>query len=220
MKIAIITAITGGMDDFKAFPLQIVRNDDHKCVFLRQDDSNVPPELKHLNKRTQALYFKQQMHKYMPGFDVYIWLDGKIQVLCADFVQQCLDALGTGELAILKHGERSCVYEEVNHILHQIRHGNKYLAVRYGDRALGAQLRTMVKDGYPMNNGLNDCSIICVRGTEAMAELFSEWWKKCQDEKAFDQIWIKFLAWFFEQKINDIEFKPASFKLVKHNKVQ
>lgn len=219
MKIAVITAITGGMDTFKEWPYQI-NIGSHDVSFHRYVDSDVPGRFRHLNPRTQALYFKQQMHEYLPGFDVYLWLDGKIQVLCADFIEQCLGALGDSSLAILKHGERNCVFDEVRHIQRQIRHRNAYLTARYGDRDLISQAKTIAKLNYPAGAGLNDCSIIAVRGDDAAQMLFKSWWDMCQDQKAFDQIWIRALAWLNKIEIKNIVLKPASFKLVKHLKVQ
>jgi len=220
MRIAIITGITGGMDDFKGFPLQMVTNGQLDAVFTRLTDKDVPKEFQHLNKRTQALYFKQQMMNYMPGFDLYLWIDGKVQVDTHHFVQQCIDALGDNDLAILEHGTRKCVYEEVRYITEQIENGSDYLAKRYADRGLIEQANLMLSAGYPEDAGLNDCSIFIVRNKESTKRLFGSWWDRCKHEKAFDQIWIRYLAWSQYIKIQPIKFRPNSFHLVKHKKIQ
>lgn len=215
MKIAVVTAITGGMDALKLIPDQSVPY--HRFIFT---DSDVPDHLKDLNKRTQALYFKQQTAAIIPGYDVYIWLDGKIQVLAYDFIQQCIDALGTGDLAVLKHGDRSCVYEELDYIIDQMAKGSGYLCTRYADRDLPGQKLSLQRRGYPIGNRLNDCSIIVSRNSDAVKMVMNEWWVHCLDQKAFDQVWLKYYTWAYGVPINDIVFKPASFKLVKHLKVR
>lgn len=219
MKIAIITGITGGMDEFKAFPLQIV-DGEHQATYIRLTDKDVPEQYKGLNKRTQALYFKQQMHTYMAGYDLYIWIDGKVQINRADFVRQCLDAIQGHDLAILKHGSRSCVYDEVDYIMDQIDKGSEYLAARYSGRRLYSQTDFMQRMNYPKNAGLNDCSIFIVRGGLGMQAIFNRWWGKCSDQMAFDQIWIRYFMWQEHQKIKSVEFTPGTFYLVKHKKVQ
>lgn len=211
MKIALITAITGGMDDWKDIPEQSVAFTQH-----RYTDEHVPEQYQCLNQRTRALYFKQQMHEYLPGYDVYIWVDGKVQILAYDFVEQCIKALGDGDLAILRHGSRSSCREEVEYITNQIAKGDKYLSTRYAHRDLPGQLKIMQDNGYPDDRGLNDCSIIAVRNNNKTKNVFNGWWTSCKYQGWFDQIAIQLAAWICGVTITPIDFKPASFKLVKH----
>lgn len=209
-EIPIITAITGGFDEPKDVPAQNIPVKRH--MFTGGLDAGYS-----LNERTQALYFKQQMHKVIPGHDYYIWIDGKVQVLAHDFAQQCVDALGDNDIAILRHGSRSSVKEEVMYILWQIGKGDRYLTTRYGHRDLASQWQYMDDAGYPDMSGLNDCSIICMRNTDAARQVMDKWWMMCSDGIWFDQIVIKQVAWECGVEISPIDLKPASFKLVKHN---
>lgn len=213
MRIDVITAIIGGMDEPKELPAQSVL-----CRRALFTDADVPAYYHDLNPRTQALYFKQQLH-VVSDADIMIWLDGKVQPLAYDFVAQCVAALDNADVAILKHGSRSCVYEELDYITSEIRRGSTYLAARYDHRDLPGQRREIKATGYPKRAGLNDCSIIAMRRTDAVCELMDSWWGRCQDEISFDQVWIKVLAWQHGVTIAPIELKPASFKLVKHLKV-
>lgn len=207
MRIALISAIVGGFDTPKIVPEQSVAFDHY-----RFSDFDVPAEYRHLNPRTQALYFKQQMHHICPGYDIYIWVDGKVQITSATFIQQCIDSLGDGVIAMPPHpAGRTSVREEVDYITDQILKGDRYCSDRYGQRNLMTQLHEM---GDWDDDQLNDCCIIiCNPNT-----VFDEWWDKCQDEIAYDQIWIQYFFWINGTRIRNINFQPGSYKLVKHLK--
>lgn len=215
MKIALITAITNNFDEPKVIPEQTVPH-----IRLLFTEKEVPEQYRHLDSRTQALYFKQQMHRYAPEFDVWIWVDGKIQIDRTDFIQQCLDALGDNGLAILKHGERNCVYEEINYIIKKTRAESPYFVSRFANRldVLNGDLKNLRDSNYPKNNGLHDCSVMVWRNSPGNEFLQNEWWGQCSKYKRFDQSEIHYLAWFNGRKITPIELTPGSFHLVKHNK--
>lgn len=217
MKIAVISAVTGGMDQPKRLPPQSVK---HQFFFFT--DKDVPREYRHLDKRTQALYFKQQMHRAAPGFDVYIWLDGKIQIDRSDFISQCITALGNNDIAILKHGERDCVYDELNYILAKLDAGVPYFVARFYNRRyrLIEQGVELDKSNYPKHNGLHDCSIMVWRSNITSNFIANRWFSNCHQLQYFDQVEIHFSCWLHKVKISTIEFKPETFHLVKHQKIQ
>jgi len=221
-KIAIITAITGRMDEVKFLPEQIKESPLIQIDRHHFNDLQVPVELRKLNKRQQALYFKQQFFHIVPGYDVYIWIDGKIQVDSPTFVEQCLKALGDGELAILKHGERDCVYDELNYIIQKTEAGSEYFVRRFAYRLkiLKRDMEFMRGRGYPEKAGLHDCSIMVWRNTEQNINLAGAWWATCKEYDGFDQVVIHELSHLVKQKIQPIVFEPGSFHLVKHLKVQ
>jgi len=205
MTTALVTAIIGGIDEVKPVPEQTVPFT--RYLFTEPLDGN--------NPRQQALYYKTQIHKTCEA-DLYIWIDGKVQITSPDFIKQCVDALGFGNISILKHHERNCIYKEVDHIEMCISKGNPYLTPRYAHRPLRKQVEAYRTQGYPVNAGLNDCCIFIVRG-QTMADIFDKWWYECQMDW-FDQISIRFLCWFYQQPINNIVFKPGSFADIPHVK--
>lgn len=208
MKIALVTAVIGGIDEIKEIPEQTLKFD--RFLFTEPFKGT-----EHLSTRNQALYYKTQIHT-LGDYDYYLWIDGKVQVTSNDFIEQCLAAL-KDDIAILKHHERSCIYQEVDHIEHCIKKGNEYLKVRYAHRPLRKQADVYKSCGYPTNNGLNDCCIFVVRG-QAMSKVFNDWWYECSCFDWFDQISIQFLCWHNHKKINSIIFKPGSFQDIPHIK--
>jgi hypothetical protein len=209
MKISVATAIIGAVDTVKTIPDQTVK-------FNHTVYTGPKYGTEYLSPRNQALYYKTQIHK-LTDADFYIWIDGKVQITCDDFIAQCISAIQGADIAILKHHERNCIYKEVDHIYHCISKGNEYLAPRYANRPLREQAAAYKTQGYPTNAGLNDCCIFIVRGQQ-MNDVFAKWWYECSELDWFDQISIRFLCWFYGKKINDIVFKPGSFKDIPHVK--
>lgn len=207
MSIAHITAVIGGIDDEHEVPEQTIKA--HKWFFTGKQHPG-------LSDRQAALYYKQQHHNFLTGYDYYIWTDGKIKITCNDFYQQLIDQLGESEIGIMKHLYRDCIYKEVDHIEHCIKHGNEYLATRYAHRPIREQVNAYKKQGYPRDNGLNDCCIFITRNTPNVRTIFNEWWRVCSEFDHFDQTAIKFICWNEATIIQDIVFRPGSFIDVPH----
>lgn len=211
-KPTIVTAIIGGIDSPKPVPEQ---NTD----FSRFDITLSPEGIKG-NDRMKALYFKCNLLSLGFDSDIIIWLDGKIQPLSNDFVEQILQHMQGHEIAVLKHHERYCIYQEVDHIEHCMKRGNDYLLTRYKDKPIRKQVETYRYAGYPANAGLWDCSIIAVRNTDTMRDVLADWWKDVYERDGFDQTALPFYCWKRRVIINPIIFKPGSYDNVPHIKMK
>lgn len=209
MNIALVTAVIGGIDDFKSVPEQSIPATGFYYTDLLAKHT-------YLDHRRQALYFKTQMHEIIPEFDFYIWIDGKIQITSKDFIKSCVDQLGYNDFAILKHHERKCIYTEIDHILHCIKKGNTYLATRYAHRPLREEKNYWTSFVYPRNNGLNDCKIFIVRNNKKMNGIFNAWWRYIKNFNFFDQTTIQVLCWLGNVKIKNLVFEPGMYEDVPH----
>lgn len=205
-RITVVTANIGGIDQDHEIPVQSVG---FERVYV-----TTAPMLEGTD-REKALYYKCNLHDF--DADVTIWLDGKVQVLATNFIQQILDALGEGNLAIMKHLYRSCIYQEIDHIEHCIKHNNQYLKTRYAGKPIRKQVEAYRYFGYPANAGLYDCCIIAVRnGSPGVHHVFKNWWHDVYDLKGFDQVALPFYAWLYGVKIQPVVFKENSFIDVPH----
>jgi len=207
LKIAVFTAVIGGIDAPRDAPLQNIPVD---FYYYTEGAPGVVG-----NDRTQALWYKTHI-VFDERYDIVIWLDGKIQVLALDFIEQVVNALGTNEVSVLKHHERACIYQEVDHIEHCMRKGNKYLLTRYQNKPIRAQVEAYRYFGYPKNNGLGDCAIIAAWAIPKTQEIFEAWWKDVYKLNGFDQVALPFYCWRAGVEISPIVFKPASFIDVPH----
>jgi hypothetical protein len=219
MKIAVVTAIFGGMDTPKPFPEQSI-----KCDYFCFTEENSPFPLSNLPDRLKAKYFKLQAHRVLPGYDYYVWIDGNIEVKSPDFVKKMVDAAKYG-IAIQKHHERETIAEEIDFIL---KSENIYLTIRYGVQPLQEEYEYYLSNEMSPDAPLYSCNIFAWGNDTdywGTPSFFDEWWKLVLLWSWFDQSAFSFIA---EDRaysmINVIDlghmFDSPYFTLHPHNKMQ
>jgi hypothetical protein len=186
MKIAVITAVFGGMDTEKPFCKQSV---DCDRIFINEQNSPFP--LPNLPPRLQAKYFKLQAHRAFPGYDCYVWIDGNIEVTSPMFVEEITDRL-RGEICIQRHHERKTIKEEIDFILNS---DNPYLTTRYGAQPLKEEYEYYLREGMEEDAALYSCNIFAWHSTEKTNGFFDKWWRLTLEWSWFDQSQFSFLAW-------------------------
>jgi len=188
MKIAVVTAIFGGMDNPKPFPEQSI-----PCDYFCFTEENSPAPLPNLPDRLKAKYFKLQMHRVLPGYDYYVWIDGNIEVKNKEFVEFMTTNLLYG-IAIQRHHERETIEQEVEFILSS---DNVYLTQRYGNQPLRQEYEWYLSEEMPPDAPLYACNIFAMsndddyRGTPSF---FDMWWQIVLQWSWFDQSAFSFLA--------------------------
>lgn len=190
MKIAVITAIFGGIDKPKYFAPQSV-----ECDRIVITEQNTPVPLPNLPPRLQAKYFKLQPHRVWPEYDIFVWIDGNIEITSPDFVKAMTENLSG--IRIQRHHERQTIGEEIAHILAS---KNEYVTTRYGAQPLKQEYEFYLKEGMPETASLYSCNIFSfaiasqypVNSTEIF---FDKWWDLVLAWSWFDQSAFSFLAW-------------------------
>lgn len=188
MKVAIITANIGNFDQIKGIPRQTI-NVDYYCYF----DNNLPYPLPNLNDRLKSKYVKIQTHRFLPGYDAYIWIDGRVEITANVFCEEMIKSLGESDVAMFDHPERSTVNEEMGFMQEQMRNGNHYLLSRYGNQDIKSEGDFYQKEGvgeYP----LFACTIFARRNNDKINAAFNEWWMRCIEFSYFDQTMFTY-AW-------------------------
>jgi hypothetical protein len=208
-SVTLITSIFGPIDLPKKVPAQSIP---FKHFHYGDSDAEITPGR---NNREKALYWKINGHRYTDT-DIVIYVDGKIQILAYDFLQQCIDGLGENDFAMLRHGERDCIYKEIDHIEAKVKAGDPYHVARYKDKPIRAQVEAYRQDGYPSGAGLGDCCIFIYRRFSWVMMMLNDWWDDVYINNAFDQTAVRYHAWKHGIKIIPLAFKPASFKHVRH----
>lgn len=203
MRIALVTACFGSIDVKKNVPKQSVKFD--RFFF---DESSSPYPLHSLSNRMKAKYFKCQMHKAIPGYDLYIWIDGSVQITSSKFIESIVKQ--SGDFTAAHHPERSCIYKEADFIMSEIVSGNKYLADRYSVHSIEKEINFYREQGYPSRNGLFEGGIFSVKNTPKMNKLMDKWWDSCLRWSDYDQFSLRYL---FEPSILDVR---RHYKLVNH----
>lgn len=111
-------------------------------------------------------------------WDSALWLDANYQ-LTRDPRSM------PGDMAIHRHRDRDCVYEEAR------------ICTRVGKDAAGViaeQTGRYMDAGYPEHNGLWETAILFRRNTEAVKALCKDWWQEIESGSRRDQISLPVVA--------------------------
>lgn len=185
MRIAVITAIFGGMESPKPFCPQSV-----ECDRIVITEENSPYPLPNIPPRLQAKFFKLQAHRLWPQYDAFVWIDGNIEVTSPDFVKEMISRLQT--IRIQRHHERQTIKEEIDFILAS---DNEYLTVRYGNQPLREEYEWYLSRGMPGNMPLYACNIFAWVNKEDVKCFFDDWWNLVLMWSYFDQSAFSYLAY-------------------------
>jgi len=136
------------------------------------------------DSRRTARHFKACPHRYVDA-DVYVWVDGNVRLLAPPevIVEQYLDG---EELAIFKHPDRKCLYDEA-HFCAQ--HGKDTV------KTLQRQMTHYEHEGMPHDWGLPETRCVIRRNTPAMRDLGEAWWAEMERHSVRDQVSLPYVCW-------------------------
>lgn len=197
MKIAVITAVFGGIDKEKPFPEQVLPEGiTYERFFINEDNTPVP--LPNLPNRLKAKYFKTQSHN-IPMFDgcgIHVWIDGNIEVTHSGFLNALCSTLfsdridNRSRVAIQSHHERATIGEEIEFILDS---KNPYLVKRYGEQPLEDEHNHYLSKGMTSDATLYSCNVFA-RRDRYTDDFFDQWWRLCLEWSWFDQSAFSYLV--------------------------
>lgn len=214
MKVAIVTANIGAIDEIKGIPRQTIPVD-YYCYF----DNNLPFPLPNLNNRLKSKYVKIQTHRFLEQYDAYIWIDGRVEITADVFCEEIIKQLGDDDVAIFPHPERKSVWGEHHHIAGSMREGNDYLISRYGDQAMQYEY-DFYKHENVLDQPLYACTIFARKNNQKTNEAFNEWWRRCIEFSYFDQTMFSYVAMKENLNVKTLDRKEFKnqFVLNKHLK--
>lgn len=176
--------------------------------FYYYHDGNLPFPLPNIGSRLRSKYIKIQMHKFLPEYDIYIWIDGRCEILSKDFVKEMLIRLGKNDIAMFKHKERKNVYDEIDFILSKIKIGNRYLTTRYANQSLDKEKQFYIDNGLPEDFQLYGSGIFIRKNNKKVNVAFDEWWMRSIEFSYFDQAMFSFITFAHKLKINSLTWDP------------
>ena len=179
MKVAVISANIGGFDTEKPIPKQTVEFDRYYYT-----DKNLPVPMHTQDARMKAKLMKIVPHLYLPNYDVYVWLDGNIQVKSERFIETILQALDGKDISISNHPFRSDIYHEAAFICDEIKKGNKYLSTRYSIDSVKREMEDISQD----LEGLYWCGCFARVNSRLVNIAFEEWFMQNILYTNFDQL--------------------------------
>jgi hypothetical protein len=137
-----------------------------------------------LGLRRWARHYKALPHRYLDA-DVWIWVDGNVRLL-ADPREIVERYLGNADLAIFKHPDRVCLYQEAEFCAKVGKDSPKVLA----DQAAYYQAQ-----GMPARWGLPETRCVIRRNTEQIRALNEAWWTELERYSVRDQVSLPFVCW-------------------------
>lgn len=210
MKIAVITANFGKYDSVKPIPKQSVKFD----RFYFNENNNPFPSTT-LNNRSKAKVYKMLMHKILPSYDIYVWIDASIRVKSSKFISNLIRPLKDDDslqFNVQKHPHRSNVYEEAKFIVDKILKGSKTLSNKFTATYIGQELNYL----QPQLEGLYACGIFARSHSMAANEMCEQWfidtvlWSSC-DQMSFvnnlTKFDLKFTTYNFGNFYDNIFYK-------------
>ena len=130
-------------------------------------------------------------HLFLPGYDYYIWLDST-HVLESDPDELIENYLKGSDIAVFKHPERDCVYEE----------GELVKKIKFDyPNLIEDQLDFYREIEYPEHNGLYELPVRIQRNNGRTQQLGLMWWEQICMFSSRDQISFPFVC-------NQLNIKP------------
>jgi hypothetical protein len=164
--IAIITANFGKFD-------KQIEWEKQPCKVIKVDDFNFPLRLNAMTPRLQSKLVKMFMWDIYPNYDYYIWIDASFKMLIGA-TEWLLCKLHTSDIAVIKHPFNKTIKGEYEFLKEHIH--TKYIDRRYRNELLDEQYDKIAKD----KNYIDDClfcgGIFIYKNTEAIRNMFKEWW--------------------------------------------
>ena len=216
LRVAIYNCITGGYDNILS-PLIIDPRFNYFCFTDRPENivypwKFMPINLPHLNTKDQNRFIKMHPHKFLPDYDITVYIDGSIQII-GDLNSLIYNALNSSEdIFIYEHPQRNCIYTEAAACTH---YAHDWIWV------IASQMRRYNTEGYPIGNGLFEAMVIIRKNTAQVHSLMSMWWSEYYLGAKRDQLSLPVSAWRLRIPIkslgeSDPRFGNRYFRLVKH----
>jgi hypothetical protein len=131
-----------------------------------------------------AKVFKIVPHRVFPDALYSLWLDANISLAC-DLKLLVERELANCDLALHRHPERDCVYEEVLACIRQERDDPAIMC---------AQVLRYALDGYPRHAGLTANGVLLRRHSEPIMKFSERWWREIDQGSWRDQLSFGYLA--------------------------
>lgn len=155
-------------------------------------------------------------HRYLPEYDVSVWVDGNIEILC-DIWSEFLPTLDFSEHDVWtrKHPSRDCIYDE------------EIAVVALGKADISETRRQMVsyaREKFPQHYGLCETNIMARKhNSKGCADLMNLWCSQILNYSHRDQLSFNYCLWKLDYTIGFIDgmFRPSCngsmFRIYKHS---
>jgi len=202
MKKAVYTAIIGKYDKLKE-PKVVSEGFDYVC--FTDDVTLQSPYWKivlvnnyqELDNARLSRKIKILCKNFLKEYDLSIWIDGSISINCD--LNIFLDNNYHGEdIVLLKHPDRSCVYEEAKACIELKKDESEIIQ---------KQIEGYRAEKYPSDNGMVG-STIMIRNhrSKKIPEFMNYWWNEVNFKSKRDQLSFNYVLWKHPLSIGYCDF--------------
>lgn len=221
-RVAIYTVSTGKYDSLRE-PAYVDKNFDYyafssieisKKSLWKQIEIGINGE--DMSSLEQARYVKTHPHLYFKDYDISIFIDGNIQILC-DIRPLIFTMIDQKKIiAIHRHTHWDCLYDEGKIVWAQGR-------AKWSD--IYKQLRTYKKEGFPKHYGLFETNVIIrFHNEKKCKDIMETWWSQIDKYTKRDQLSFTYSLWKngvdsnFVLSLGNCSRNSNYFSVVNHNK--
>lgn len=188
MTIAVITANLGGFDPIHEYVKQSVDYD-----FYRFTDENFLPRVCAMTSRMQARLLKCFAWQIVPGYDIYIWVDGSCSLLHEDSVKWFIEHLGDRDAAFFKHPDRNTIQEEADFLKKCLERKSPYILKRYKGEWIDEQMAEIHNDPFYMDDLLIASTAFIYKDNVFVECMLKEWWYHISRYHIIDQLSLPYV---------------------------
>ena len=191
-KKVIYTCVTGNYEPLDD-PFAISDGYDYVCFTNSNIKSDVweirpiPEELRVFTEVKKQRCIKINPHKYLPEYELSIWVDGSIKLLkdVNSFVEK--KCSGDSSIFIPRHPQRNCIYDEMTACIKQKKDTEENIA---------PQRKRYKEEKFPENYGLVQSNIIVRKHNDAgCIKLMDCWWNELKNGSHRDQLSFNYAMW-------------------------
>lgn len=141
----------------------------------------------HSDPVRNAKQYKVLSHKYFPGTECSLWIDGNISINDGFDLNTLIERyLADSDLALFVHPKRNCTYQEAKTCK-----GRKYDNPAIIDR----QMKKYRSKKFPERYGLTENRILLRRYTPLTVRLNELWWREICEGSRRDQLSLMYSMW-------------------------
>ena len=150
----------------------------------------MPEELKGLSNVKQQRGVKILAHRYLPDYDISVWVDGAVQV--KGNIKEYLKSLDFNSFSVFipEHPVRKCIYAEKDACV-------KIRKIKGDEVSLAdKQMKRYKDEGFPANYGLVQTNVMMRKHNDQYSkDLMEKWWSELKDYSHRDQLSFNYALW-------------------------
>ena len=181
-KVAVIQANIGNFD-----PPIVHEKQSIPCDFYMFDDTNFKLRDKVFTPMMQAKIPKCFGWQLTPGYDYYLWMDGRFALKKPDSLKYYLDLCQGYDMVVMRHYRRPSIYEEWRYIRRGLWQ-SPYIITRYENEFLKEQWDAIVADKEYKDDLLLAAGIFMYKNTPQVQSALKEWWYYITRYLVMDQL--------------------------------